>query len=121
MLAIDEAKLPPPTPASAATRSSVAKDTPGRSTTKAVVAGIRSTRALKIVQLRPPNFATANVYGKRRAAPTAVGSVVSRNFCDGSRWYSGPRNSTSTAHNDQIEKPMCSRSEERRVGKEGRS
>jgi len=33
-----------------------------------------------IVQLRPPKVATANVYGSRRPAPSAVGNAVSRNF-----------------------------------------
>ena len=36
------------------------------------------------VQLRPPNLATANVYGIRSTAPTSVGSAVSRNFPAGS-------------------------------------
>ena len=65
MLAIDDEKLPPPTPASIATASSVPNDTPGSSTSAVAVIGTSSSAALTIVQLRPPNFATANVYGSR--------------------------------------------------------
>src|SRR5690348_9354157 len=108
MLAIDDEKLPPPTPAIAATSSIVENDTPGRSTNAAATVGTSNSAALKIVQLRPPNLATANVYGSRMPAPTAVGSVVSKNFCDGSNPYAGPRKSTNTDHKLQIEKPMCS-------------
>src|SRR3954453_23817513 len=62
-----------------------------------------------IVQLRPPNFATAKVYGSRTNAPSAVGRVVSRNLPAGSIPKTGSgRNSTSTDHMLQIEKPMCS-------------
>ncbi len=83
MLAIDDEKLPPPTPATAATMSSVLNSTPGFSTIPASTQGTSSRADEKIVQLRPPNLATANVYGRRRKAPTAVGTVVSRNFCAG--------------------------------------
>ena len=41
-------------------------------------------------------------------APTAVGSVVSRNFCAGSKPYCGPRNSTKADHMLQMQKPTCS-------------
>ncbi len=61
-----------------------------------------------MVKLRPPNLATANVYGNRRAAPTSVGSAVSRNLPAASMPYSGPRNSTITDQMLQTEKPMCS-------------
>src|SRR5690242_13790609 len=108
MLAIEEAKLPPPTPATAARIRRVVKETPGLTRTAADTAGISSSAALTIVQLRPPNLATAKVYGRRRAAPSAVGTVVSRNFPAGSTWYAGPRNSTSTDHRLHTENPMCS-------------
>src|SRR3954453_24075640 len=62
-----------------------------------------------IVQLRPPNFATAKVYGSRRKAPSAVGRVVSRNLPAGSMPNTGSgRKSTSTDHRLQTENPMCS-------------
>src|SRR6266550_6575610 len=108
MLAIDEAKLPPPTPATAAAASNRPYGTPGCSTAAANRHGTSSRPALTIVQLRPPNFVTANVYGSRSTAPTAVGSVVSRNFPAGSMWYSGPRKSTNTDHRLHTENPMCS-------------
>src|SRR4051812_37700476 len=108
MLAIDEAKLPPPTPASAATTSSVPSDTPGFRTTIIAVSGTSSRSALIVVQLRPPNRATAKVYGSRRTEPTAAGTDVSRNLSAGVKPYFGPRKSTSDAHIVQTEKPMCS-------------
>jgi len=61
MFAIDEAKLPPPTPARAATRSSVLNETPGCNTAAAATVGTRSRAALKMVQFRPPKRVTANV------------------------------------------------------------
>jgi hypothetical protein len=61
MLAMELAKLPPPTPARQETTSSVVKETPGSSTIAVATVGISSSAALTIVQLRPPNRATANV------------------------------------------------------------
>ena len=61
MFAIDDAKLPPPTPASAAAMSRVVYVTPGFSTTAVKMAGTSNISVLKMVQLRPPNFATAKV------------------------------------------------------------
>ena len=43
------------------------------------IAGISSSPAEIIVQLRPPNFATMNVYGNRIVAPTRLGSEMSQN------------------------------------------
>ena len=80
MFAIDDEKFPPPTPATDAQSSSVVNDTPGCSAKAASTQGTMRMPAEKIVQLRPPNLAVANVYGRRRTPPTAVGSVVSRNF-----------------------------------------
>jgi hypothetical protein len=54
MFAIDEAKLPPPTPATAASTIIVVYDTPGRSSNATPTLGARSSSALTIVQLRPP-------------------------------------------------------------------
>src|SRR5690242_10190585 len=105
MFVMDEAKLPPPTPAAAATSSSVPYETPGLSTSSASTHGISSSEALTIVQLRPPNLATASVYGTRTAEPSAAGSVVSRNLPAGSMPYAGPRNSTSTDHSVHTENP----------------
>ena len=61
MLAIEEAKLPPPTPAIEATSSSVPYDTPGVRTTAIATVGASSSAALTQVQVRPPNRATASV------------------------------------------------------------
>jgi hypothetical protein len=61
MLAMDDAKLPPPMPATAATASSVPRDTPGSSTDSISSSGTTSARAVMTVQLRPPNFAMAKV------------------------------------------------------------
>src|SRR5215218_8805398 len=109
MLAIELAKLPPPTPARHETISSVENETPGSSTIAVAIVGTSSSAALTIVQLRPPNFATANVYGSRTNAPSAVGSVVSRNLPAGSMPNTGSgRKRTSTDHRLQTEKPMCS-------------
>ena len=68
MLAIEDAKLPPPTPASAASTSSVSKETPGSSKTAAAIVGTSSRHALMTVQLRPPNFATAKCRAAGRRA-----------------------------------------------------
>ena len=61
MLAIELAKLPPPTPARQETTSSVVNETPGSSTIAVAMVGTSSRAALMTVQLRPPNLATANV------------------------------------------------------------
>ena len=61
MLVIDDAKLPPPSPAKHATTMKVVYDVPGCMTIAARIVGMSSSAALTIVQLRPPNFATANV------------------------------------------------------------
>ncbi len=86
MFAIEEAKLPPPTPARPARHSSVVYDTPGRSVTATATVGTSSSNALTIVQFRPPNRATAKVYGSRSTDPTAAGTAVSRNLPAGSTW-----------------------------------
>src|SRR3712207_1491899 len=108
MFAIEEAKLPPPTPATAARISSGEDETPGRMRNAARIDGISSRLALMMVQLRPPKRATANVYGIRSTEPTRAGTAVSRNFPAGSTPYWGPRNSTSTDHIVHTENPMCS-------------
>jgi hypothetical protein len=61
MFVIDDAKLPPPTPAIAATIMNVVYDVPGCMTIAARIVGNSSSAALTMVQLRPPNYATANV------------------------------------------------------------
>src|SRR2546421_6219566 len=104
MFAIDEAKLPPPTPVIAARTISVVYETPGRIRIAAGIVGRSSNVALMIVQLRPPNVATAKVYGSRSTEPTSAGTAVSRNFPAASTWYAGPRKSTSTDHIVQTEK-----------------
>ena len=71
--------------------------------------GTSSSAALMIVQFRPPNTATAIVYGSRSTDPTSVGIATRKNFPATSR-PNGPfgMNSTRTDHSDQIENPMCS-------------
>ena len=74
MLVIDEAKLPPPKPANAATTMNVVYDVPGCFIKYSVsTVGMSSSSALTMVQLRPPNLAGAMVYGMRMNAPTSVG------------------------------------------------
>src|SRR5688572_24389869 len=108
MFAIDEAKLPPPTPAMMHSASIVSLEMPGSSRKNVAIVGISSSAAEMIVQLRPPNFATANVYGSRRSAPQAAAVEVKRNLSAGVKPYCGPRKSTRVAHIVHTEKPMCS-------------
>ena len=62
MFAIELAKLPPPRPAVAAIRQKTQNGVPGCWTAYANPSvGISRSAALAIVQLRPPNFGTANV------------------------------------------------------------
>ena len=62
MFAIELAKLPPPTPPSAATSSSTPNGVSGLETTMpSSTAGMSRRPAETIVQLRPPKIATMNV------------------------------------------------------------
>ena len=62
MLVIDEAKFPPPKPASAAIASITPNEVSGLLTAQVSPAhGITRSSAETTVQLRPPNFGTANV------------------------------------------------------------
>ena len=84
MLAIELAKLPPPRPAVAAMRQNTQYGVSGRCTAYANPSvGMSSSAALAIVQLRPPNFGTAKVYGSRSSEPTRLGSATSRKSCCG--------------------------------------
>ena len=75
------AKLPPPTPAVAATSAISQNGVSGRLTKYASPSvGISSSNADTMVQFRPPNFGTANVYGSRSVAPTRLGSATSQNI-----------------------------------------
>src|SRR3954447_26999974 len=105
MFAIDDEKLPPPTPATAATINNVLNATPGRNSNPASTHGTSRIAALNTVQLRPPKRVTARVYGMRSIAPVAAGTVVSRNFCAGSKPYCGPRKRTKTDHRLHTENP----------------
>lgn len=62
MLVIDDAKLPPPSPAKAATTQKVVSEAPG-CVTSHHVPRVGTSRAipLKTAQLRPPNLAVATV------------------------------------------------------------
>src|SRR3954452_6015074 len=117
MLAIDEEKLPPPTPAVAAqatrTQNCVSCDceaSPPLGTTSATSsAGMNSRLALIVVHVRPPKRGTANVYGMRSAEPTRFGTAVSQN-CSGSDSVipALPRLRTMIVHSTQMLKPRCS-------------
>ena len=62
MFAIDEAKLPPPTPAVAAIRQNAQYGVAGSlHGVRDSSVGTSSSSALTTVQLRPPNLGTANV------------------------------------------------------------
>src|SRR6185312_15555670 len=77
MLAIDEAKVPPPKPAVAAITTRIANGVPGWLTAHASSRhGISSSAAEMVVQLRPPKSGTANVYGNLRKAPTPLGRAT---------------------------------------------
>src|SRR6478752_5900899 len=80
MLAMELAKLPPPKPARAATTSMIPNGVSGLpTTTPSRIEGMSRSAAEIIVQLRPPNLATMNVYGKRIVAPTRLGTEISQN------------------------------------------
>ena len=62
MLVIDDAKLPPPNPASAAHTRYGHSGSPGFAiSTGCRTVGISNTNAENIVQFRPPNLAVASV------------------------------------------------------------
>src|SRR5919106_1641690 len=110
MFAMLEAKLPPPRPAVTAATMNIQYGVLGFDThTTSRVHGISSSRALTTVQFRPPNLATAKVYGKRIVAPTRLGTAASQNSWSTEK--SKPactRNTALTLHSIQTEKPMCS-------------
>src|SRR5512133_83125 len=91
MFAIDDEKLPPPTPAVVAHASRIQNcvscdcdaSQPLGTTTATSSAGISSRPALIVVQSRAPKRGIANVYGIRSADPTKFGAAVSQN-CSGS-------------------------------------
>src|SRR3954468_15490813 len=117
MFAIDEEKLPPPTPAAAAQASRTQNcvswlweaSQPLGTTTASRVAGMSSRLALIVVHTRPPKRGTANVYGMRRVEPIRFGTAVNQN-CSGSDSVmpTFPRFRTMMVHRTQIEKPRCS-------------
>lgn len=61
MLVMEEAKLPPPIPASIAQIRNVLNEVPGSITRNAATVGMSSRLAETTVQLRPPKSATAKV------------------------------------------------------------
>src|SRR6516225_2609970 len=87
MLAIDDEKLPPPTPAVAAHRKSThswalcvwCNSQPLGTTMASKSVGMNSNAALTVVHVRPPKRGTANVYGMRRIEPMRLGTSVRRN------------------------------------------
>src|SRR5947209_1577991 len=117
MLAMDDEKLPPPTPADAAHSSSTHSCTswlwcsnhPLGTTTASSSTGTNSSDELITVHFRPPNFGMANVYGMRNAEPMAFGTSVSRNCSDTDSVRPAlARLITTVVQRTQIEKPMCS-------------
>src|SRR3954451_16909485 len=90
MLAIDDEKLPPPTPAVAAHRTSTHSCTlcvwsnsqPLGTTIASNRVGISNNAALKVVHALPPNLGTANVYGMRSSDPIRFGMSVNKNSSD---------------------------------------
>src|SRR6478736_8305613 len=110
MFAIELAKLPPPKPAVAAIRQKAQYGVSGfcTATAKSSV-GMSSRAALIIVQLRPPNLGTANVYGSRSSDPTRLGSATSTKSCCGvNEKPICSRNAELTLQISQTEKPRCS-------------
>jgi hypothetical protein len=110
MLVIEEAKLPPPRPAVAATRTKNQYGVPGSLTANASrPVGTTSNRALATVQFRPPNLGTANVYGTRSTEPTKLGTATSQNSwsTENAKPAAG-RLTTTTLHSSHTEKARCS-------------
>ncbi len=71
--------------------------------------GMRSKSALTMVQFRPPNFGTANVYGKRMSAPMRPGTATS--VKSWSVVYAKPilgNRGATMLHISQTENPICS-------------
>src|SRR5829696_3824066 len=118
MLAIDDAKLPPPNPAVAAINSSTANGRSGCVTAHASPRHGTTSRSAEItVQLRPPKIGTAKVYGSRRTAPTPLGTATNHNAWlalsanpDAAALPLGPAIiwTTTMLHNSHAENPMCS-------------
>src|SRR6478735_11629886 len=110
MFAIELAKLPPPKPAVAAITQKTQYGVPGSCTATAKSSvGTSSSAALIIVQLRPPNLGTANVYGSRSSDPTRLGSATSTKSCCGVKEKPiCSRNAELTLQISQTEKPRCS-------------
>src|SRR6478609_9389895 len=110
MFAIELAKLPPPKPAVAAIRQKTQNGVSGRCTKKAKSSvGTSSSAALIMVQLRPPNLGTANVYGSRSSDPTRLGSATNTKSCCGVKEKPiCSRNAELTLQISQTEKPRCS-------------
>lgn len=117
MFAIEEEKLPPPTPAVAEQASrtqnvvswSCAASHPLGTTNASSADGTSSSAADITVHNRPPRRGTANVYGIRIAEPTRLGTETSQN--DSDTLIGSPaagRLSTTTDHSTQIAKPRCS-------------
>src|SRR5512144_208091 len=110
MFAMLEAKLPPPRPAVTAASTNIQYGVAGSLThTTSSVHGTSRSKALVTVQLRPPNLATANVYGNRIVAPTRLGTAASQNswFTEKSK-PACARYTALTLHSIHTENPTCS-------------
>src|SRR5258706_15719756 len=117
MLAIDDEKLPPPTPALAAHRNNTHSCTlwvwcnshPLGTTIANRTVGISNNAALNVVHALPPNFGTANVYGMRSSEPIRFGMSVSKNSSDTDRLIPAlARLRTTIVHSTHTLKPRCS-------------
>src|SRR6266516_4052763 len=107
MLAMLEAKLPPPRPAAAATSRNTQYGVPRWPTaTASSSSGTTSTAAENTVQVRPPNRGTAKVYGSRSSAPTRFGTATSQNSCAVENPYPALFRLTATVlHSSHTENP----------------
>src|SRR5437763_6867507 len=117
MLAIDDEKLPPPTPAVAAHKNSTQSCTlcdwsnshPLGTTMASSSVGISNKVALKVVHALPPNLGTANVYGMRSSEPIRFGMSVNKNSSDTDKLMPAlARLSTTIVHSTHTLKPRCS-------------
>src|SRR5579883_2756173 len=113
MLAIEEAKFAPPTPALPAQASSTQNCVAWRrwasqwlGTTRArSSAGSRSSSELAVVHALPPNLGTAKVYGMRSKEPIRFGASVRKKEAESDRLMPAlGKLTTTTVHMVQVQK-----------------
>src|SRR5438067_13782923 len=98
MFAIEDAKLPPPSPAVAAASRNAQYGVPVwvRHHTMEP-SGTSSSAADAVVQFLPPNRATATVYGIRMNDPTRFGTATSHSSWSTGKWKPAAGRLTATA------------------------